>query len=115
MTRPRLAIKLWAETTRLYLTDYEREVLRAVLPQAPAHPRAAPTLCEGLALWLGRPLSVVLCAAESDASSALGLSDGFGFGSETVHYSVDVMEPGRRPRGLGSFRDLRRLLARGTR
>ncbi len=115
MTRPRLVIKPWPEVTRLLMTDYENEVLRAVLPRAPAHPRAAPTLCEGLALWLGRPLSVVLCAADPDASSALGLCDGFGFGTETVHYEVDVVDPARRPRGLGPFRDLRQLLLRGTR
>jgi len=76
---------------------------------------AAPTLLEGLALWLGRPLSVALCAADSDALSALSLSDGFGFGSETVHYEVEVVDPARRPRGLGPFRDLRQLVLRGAR
>src|SRR5262249_37363128 len=89
MARPRLVIKPWPTRTRLLMTDYDNEVLRAALPSAPAHPRAAPTLSEGLALWLGRPLSVVVCAADPDASSALGLCDGFGFGSETVHYEVD--------------------------
>jgi hypothetical protein len=115
MTRPRLVIKPWLEVTRLLMTNYENEVLRAVLPRAPAHPRAAPTLLEGLSLWLGRPLYVVLCAADWDASSALGISDGFGFGTETVHYEVEVVDPGRRPRGLGRFRDLRRLASRGER
>ena|ERR1035438_2644936 len=115
MTRPRLVIKPWMEKTRLLLTNHEDEVLRAALPQTPAHPRAAPALLEGLALWMGRPLSVVLCAADPDASSALGLCDGFGFGNETEHYEVEVIDPRRRPRGLGPFSDLRQLRLRGLR
>lgn len=39
----------------------------------------------------------------------LGLSDGFGFGYQTVHYDVEVVDPTQRCRGLGSFTDLRRL------
>lgn len=116
MTRPRLVVKPWMETTRLLLTNYEDEVLRAALPQTPAHPQAAPTLLEGLALWMGRPLSVVLCAADPDVSSALNLCDGFGFGNETLHYEVEVVEdPRRPPRGLGAFGDLRQLRLRGMR
>lgn len=79
------------------------------------HPRSAPTLLEGLALWLQRPLSVVLCAADEDDSSALGLSDGFGFGHQSVHYDVEVVNPAQRLAGLGSFADLRRLRLRGVR
>jgi hypothetical protein len=48
-------------------------------------------------------------------SSALGLCDDFGFGARTVHYEVDVVDPARRRRGLGSFRDLRQLDLRGVR
>jgi hypothetical protein len=115
MTRPRLVIKPWMEKTRLLLTNFDDEVLRAALPAAPAHFRAAPTLLEGLSLWMGRPLSVVLFAADPDASSALGICDGFGFGSETAHYEVEVLDPKRRPRGLGAFGDLHQLRLRGTR
>lgn len=117
MLKPHLFLKPTHETTRLYLTLGSRELLRAVLPP-PAlnlHPRSAPTLLEGLALWLQRPLSVVLYAADGDDSSALGLSDGFGFGHQTTHYDVEVIDPKRRPRGLGSFADLRRLQLRGVR
>jgi len=116
MCRPRLFLKPTRETTRLYLTVGGDELLRAGLPPPGAsHPRAAPILLEGLALWLQRPLSVVLCAADGDVSSALGLSDGFGFGYQTVHYEVEVVHPARRRRGLGSFRDLRQLDRRGVR
>jgi hypothetical protein len=111
MLKPHLFLKPTPETTRLYLTVGGQELLRAVLPPpGPCrHPRSAPILLEGLALWLQRPLSVVLCAADGDDSSALGLSDGFGFGYQTVHYDVEVVDPARRRRGLGSFADLQRL------
>jgi hypothetical protein len=109
MLRPHLLVKPTRETTRLYLTVGDNELLRAVLPSACLHPRCAPTLFSGLALWLQRPLSVVLCAADGDDSSALGLSDGFGFGYRTVHYDVEVVDPARRRRGLGSFADLRQI------
>ena len=117
MLKPHLFLKPTRETTRLYLTIGDRELLRAVLP--PPGPcfqtRSAPLLLEGLALWLQRPLSVVLCAVEGDDSSALGLSDGFGFGHQTVNYDVEVVDPAQRLRGLGSFADLRRLQLRGMR
>lgn len=115
MIRPKLVVKPWPETTRLLLHDWDGEMLRAALPRSPRHSRAAPMLLEGLALWLGRPLSVVLCAADMDASSVPGLSDDFGIGATTIHYEVDVMDPTRRPRALGSFRDLRQLLLWGER
>lgn len=99
--------------TRLYLTWGETELLRAALPPPGAqHPSAAPTLLEGLSLWLQRPLSVVLCADAEGTSSALGLCDGFGIGCETLHYEVEVFDPRRRRRGIGSFSDLRQLSLR---
>jgi hypothetical protein len=112
-----LVIKPSSLTTRLLLTSLEGEMLKAMLPPpAAAHPRAAATLLEGLALWLGRPLSVVLYADAQDGSSALNLCDGLGFGAATMHYDVEVVAPARRARGLGRFADLRRQLAlRGCR
>jgi hypothetical protein len=113
MLKPRLLCKPSSEATRLYLTFGESELLRAVLPPPGAqHPTAAPTLLEGLSLWLQRPLSVVLCADGEETSSALGLCDGFGIGREALHYEIEVFDPRRRRRGLGSFRDLRQLSLR---
>jgi hypothetical protein len=110
MLRPRLICKPSREGTRLLLTYGESEMLRAVLPPPGAqHATAAPTLLEGLSLWLQRPLSVVLCADAEETSSALGLCDGFGVGRETPHYEVEVVDPRRPRRGLGSFRDLRQF------
>jgi hypothetical protein len=90
------------------------DLLRATLPP-PRHPHAAHTMLVGLSRWLGRPLSVVLCAGEAASSSALNLYDDFGFGAAATHYQVEVVEPGRRRRGLGSFRELRQLDLRGVR
>jgi hypothetical protein len=116
MRRPRLTIKSTVETTRLFMTHLDEEILRATLP-TPSTPvlQAMPLLCEALSIWLGRPLSVVVCAAAPADSSALGLCDGLGFGRETLYYQVDVLDPTRRRRGLGSFRDLRQLDLRGIR
>ena len=109
MNQPCCVIRPSREQTRLFFRFGSRELLRAALPPpGVAHPRAASTLLEGLSLWLGQPLSVVLCADEKANSSALGLCDGFGFGNDCVHYSVEVIEPGRR-QGMGPFRDLRQM------
>ncbi len=116
MIRPRLLLKPTPTETRLLMSWGEDEVLKAVLPPAPqAHPRAAQTLCESMSLWFQRPLCVVLCADAEGTSSALGLSDGLGYGATTVHYEVEIVDPARRRRALGSFRDLRQLDLRGIR
>lgn len=118
MIKPHVLLKPSPLATRILVTSCGDELLKAELPppSAQTHPRAAPTLLEGLALWLQRPLSIVLCADAQGASPALGLCDGFGFGLATAHYEVVVWDPGRKHRRLGSFNDLRRQLElRGTR
>jgi hypothetical protein len=112
MERPRLVIKPTPSWTRLLLTSFDEELMKAQLPPASSpqmHPKAAQTLCEGLSLWLGRPLSIVLCADAERTSCVLGLCDGFGIGHSMVHYEVEVVDPRRRRRGMGPFADLRRL------
>jgi hypothetical protein len=109
MVQPRVVIQASREKTRLLVNWGNSELLRAALPPAAAaHSRAASTLLEGLALWVQQPLSVVLAADELESSCELGLCDGFGFGNETLYYSVEVLESGRR-QGLGRFSDLRQL------
>lgn len=112
MMLPRLVIKPSSTTTRLLLTANE-DLLRATLPP-PRHPHAGSTLLDGLSRWLQQPLSIVVCAGEEASSSALNLCDDFGFGAETAHYQVEIVDPRRRRRGLGSFRDLRQLDLRGV-
>jgi hypothetical protein len=115
MLRPKVTVKPSSLATRLLVTYGPDDLLRAVLPPpGQAHPRAAATLLEGLAQWFQQPLSVVLYADAQGCSSALGLCDGFGFGNRTVHFEVEVFEPSRRRRRLGSFRDLRQLARRGA-
>ena len=114
--RPSLIVKPSSLTTRMLLTFGQDELLRAVLPSPlEAHPRAATTLCEALSLWLQQPLSVVLYADAQDSTCGLGLCDAFAFGQRSLHYEVDVVDPSRRRRGLGSFRDLRQLSLSGVR
>ena len=104
-----------ARATRLLVMEGRDELVRAVLgPATAAHPRAAATLFEGLALWHQRPLAVALCVGERDSSSSLHLYDALGVGERTVHYTVAVVPrdrraTGRRIAGLGRFGDLRQL------
>jgi hypothetical protein len=100
--------------TRLLVTVGRDEVMKARLgPAEQTHPRAAPMLLEAIALWYQQRVHAVISVGV-DASSDLGLADGLGFGVETVHYEVAWVDPracrGRRVRGLGDFRDVRKQL-----
>ena len=121
-------VRLSAEPTRtrLLMTQGSRDIGKVVLPRAPsAHPRAAATLLEGLSLFLGERLSVVLCVDERSTSSCeLGLLDGLGFGERSVFYEVGIAaresRAGRRAAGAlrlagSDFRDLRQLTWEWTR
>lgn len=107
--------------TRVLMMEGGDERLRAILgPSTRAHPRAAETLLEGLALWHQQALSVVLCAGSGDGTSPLRLEDALGFGVKNMHFEVEVAVVGgrrRRPRrlgSLGSFGDLRQLCLEGV-
>jgi hypothetical protein len=121
-------VRLSAEPTRtrLLMTRGPRDIGKVILPRAPsAHPRAAATLLEGLSLFLGERLSVVLCVDEGSTSSCeLGLLDGLGFGERSVFYEVGIAaresradrRAARALRLAGSdFRDLRQLTWEWTR
>ena len=98
---------------RMLVRSGRRDLMKAVLgPAELAHPRAAATLLEGLALWHQQALGVVLCADEPSAGCALGLCDALGFGERNVHYEVAIAPmsaPRRTIAGVGSFSDLRQL------
>lgn len=120
-------VRLSAEPTqtRVLMTQGPRDIGKMILPRAPsAHPRAASTLLEGLSLFLGDRLSVVLCVDERSTSCELALLDGLGYGERSVFYEVGVaarMSPAdrRAARALhlacSDFRDLRRLTLEETR
>jgi hypothetical protein len=115
-----VTIKPTFHTTRLLMTCGDDEVFKAVLPPpSQVHSRAAATLLEGLSLWFGRRVSVVLCADVDADEYGLHLCDDLGIGRQTLHYRVEVVTPGPRRRGkriagLGTFRDLRQLSLRGV-
>ena len=100
---------------RMLATSSSGELVRAVLgPARAAHPRAAATLLEGLALWHQRSLSVVVYVDGSDDGSALGLYDALGFGSRSLHYDVTIAtraDRRHRPPTLGGRADFRDLHA----
>ena len=95
---------------RSLVTDRQQgELLKARLTVQVRHPRALLTELEGTALWQGRPLDVVISAAEicrSWRGSRL-LGDELWPGeSQLVHVRVAApVRPGRLS-GLGDFRDL---------
>ena len=95
----------------LLLTAPSGDLLKARLAPQPRHPRALLTLLEGLSLWVGAPLRVVLSVDES----CRGLHDSMLFGdelwpAESPLVTFDVAARGGRRarlRGLGDFRALR--------
>ena len=113
MGRMTVTIAPTRDRVRILATTLGRDVLKAVLPPAPMHPRAATTLLEGLSMWQGKPLSVVLSVDESERGCAMGLLDALDFVESTLFYEVTVAAPDprrhQRLRGLGEFADLRRL------
>lgn len=115
-------VRLSAEgtRTRVLITQGARDVGKAVLPPTSAHPRATATLLEGLSLFMGERLCVVLCVDErSCSSSSLGLLDALGCGEQSIFYEVGIAtrlsrrERQRAARAVqlsgADFRDLRQL------
>lgn len=104
---------------RLLVTDQEmNEVVKAVLPLPPDHPRALLTLLEGLALWAGRPVGAAICAAPSlDRRCAEALFGDALWPIDSALVRFDAVETGRRRRtiaGLGDFRMLRVAMRRSS-
>jgi len=103
--------------TRVLVMHGPDELMRAVLPSPMAmkHDRAAMTFLEGLALWLGSELSVVLSVTAEEVACCLGLTDEMGLGCRSLFYRVEVHERGTRRRrgarisGVADFNDLRQL------
>ena len=125
MSKGTTIVRLSAEPmrTRLLMMQGPRDIGKVILPRAPsAHPRAAATLLEGLSLFLGERLSVVLCVDERSTSCELALLDGLGYGERSIFYEVGVaarMGDRRASHALhlegSDFRDLRRLTLEETR
>lgn len=111
------ALKITSTQTKLLVTDPDSgDVLKARLPMNPRHPRALLTLMEGLALWRGQPLVVVIGAGDHYppwSGSGLFGDELWPGESQLVRYELAVRErPVGRLRGMGDFRQLR-LAPRG--
>lgn len=117
-----MTIRPTLRSTRILMTCGQDEVLKAILPSSSgAHRTAAPALLDGVSLWYGQKISVVLAVDSGESHSALSLCNGLGFGSSTLHYDVVMVEAGRHPTGRkihgvgGGFAELKQLCLRGGR
>ena len=106
------------QAVRILAVDVDgNEILKARLPPYPQHPRALLTLLEGLALWIGLPVTAVVSADPSvDLRCGLALfADGL-LPVDSALVRFDLVTPGRRRRrtivGVGDFRSVRRLARR---
>lgn len=91
-------------------------ILKAQLAREPQHPRALSTLLEAIALWQGQPVRAALCADAWGLSCDSNLCrEAFLDHGGALYSVVWVPVAARRRRrarldGLGSFRDLERLV-----
>jgi len=98
----------------LVVDPQQGDLLKARLPLGAQHPRALLTLLEGIALWGGQRMRVVVSAASADDGRPCFCDSGL-FGDELwpgasplVHYEVGGRDSRRRLLvGLGDFRPLR--------
>jgi len=118
MMRLTAQLRTTVSEARLRCTSPEwGDLLKARLPLRPCHPRALLTLLEGLSLWNGSPLNVVIAAEPGSPSwleSGLFGDELWPGESQLVRYEVGGHVRPKRLRGLGDSRELRVPL-RGSR
>jgi hypothetical protein len=110
-----------SETTRVIaMTGPSEPILKARLAHEPKHPRALSTLLEAIALWQGHPVRAALCVDDSVRSYDSNLYREAFLGDGGALYSITWVRGcehrRRRARlpGLGSFRDLERVVLEGV-
>lgn len=111
------SLRLTPQTLSLLVTDpYGNDLLKARLPASARHPRALLATLEGLALWSGAPIRAVIAVAASCPHSLV--STCFGDDLLPTHsalveldFAVPAPRRRRRIRGMGSFRQLRLVIA----
>jgi hypothetical protein len=108
-------VRVTPREVRVLVVDPQQgDLLKARLPPVAQHARALLTLLEGIALWRGQPLRVVVSATSADDGRPCWSGSGL-FGdelwpgeSQLVRYEVDDRAHRRRLLvGLGDFRSLR--------
>jgi hypothetical protein len=100
-----------SEMQLLVACPEQGDVLKARLPLRPAHPRALLTLLEGIALWSGAKLCVVITVEPNCPSwldSGLFGDELWPGESQLVQYEVVARARPKRLQGVGDFRRLRR-------
>lgn len=109
------------DETRLLMAGPGGDMMIARLgPLSQVQPESVRLMLEALALWHRSRLRVVVSAECEPRLASTGLTDGFGFGVDTLHYEVEVIHRElrrkwhRRLRGLGDFSHLRRDLRTRT-
>lgn len=101
-------------STRILVTHYGQDLVKARLPTTPQHPRALSTLLEGLALWTAAPVHAVLVAeGPLGACHVDTLYEGFlPVGTSNVEFEIVDPREHKRLAGPGRFRQLRLLHGR---
>ncbi len=99
-------VEVQSKTIWLWVTGTTgRDVLRAALPREPGHYRALLTMLEGLALWSGAPLEVVI-GVDCPVIDSLGLGR-FGadesWPEDSALVNFFLRDPARPPHRLGRF------------
>ena len=109
------AVRVTPREVRVLVVDPQQgDLLKARLPPLTQHPRALLTLLEGIALWRGQPLHVVVRATSAGDGRPCWSGSGL-FGdelwpgeSQLVRYEVGDRAHRRHALvGLGDFRSLR--------
>ena len=109
-------IRIGSQHLKVLVTSSQGDgLMKGRLPVQPPHPRALVTLLEGVALYSGEPLYVVISAGNHrDAwlGSEQWCEDLWPAESPLVRFDFAIPPPRRRRtlRGVGDFRDVRRQL-----
>lgn len=106
------SLRVNAREASLLVEDEEQgDVMKARLPMPPRHPRALLTMLEGVALWRGQPMRVVLTVGDESMSwlgSGLFGDELWPGESQLVHFAVAARGCRKLLGGLGDFRAQRR-------
>jgi hypothetical protein len=108
-------LRIGKEMKLLVQSELGDDVIKARLPLRPPHPRALLTMLEGVALFSGQPLRVVISAGDGlDAwlGSEQWCEELWPAESPLVGFDFAIPPPRARRtlRGVGDFRDVRRQL-----